>query len=816
MRRWLISGLLVVAALLLVGRVAADSYVDYLWFSSLGASERWSVQFGSQMLLTGASAALAIAFLFANLFTVRRSIVSLVLPRRLGNIEIGEEVPGKYLTQVAFAVAVLVGLLISFPRDGWMLFATARYAEPFLERDSVFEYDLSYFVNWLPFEQALFTWCLILLIAAALLVVFLYILTSSLKWERGHGFRATLYVRRHIGAIGAIALLVLAWSFRLEMFDSLLNGSGIEGAFTAADRQMINARTALSFVTMLVAFLFAWALWTDQVRLAFLCLTFVLVAALTTRGLYPLIVRESTPQADQADNERGYAAIRAGRTRRAFDVDAISPAEPAGMFFFPDMQAATAGTPAWDPTEFGTAATRGSDNGIPQGNPAYRIENGTQRIEAVIGPRTVAAGAVLSLTLVRGSSSEVLPDEVWRSANDAIVQMSDAVITEPGAALLVVADPFERVMAPRMTSVLTRVAHAWSRQDFRLLFSDLPEPSPTIVLHAGVRERIRRVAPFFEQDGAVTPIFDGDTLLWALPLYSHSDTYPLSHPVTIAGKKHRYFHHAATAIVNASTGGISIFPISEPDALTRTWMNAMPSLFANGRELRASVADQLPPVVDGAMAQAAAYALYSTRQDSVVGGALAYFADDTVENTPHRSLVHLPDLAPNATWIEPVLDANDRVHRLLLAVGGSSPRTYSLSFTPTTGWRDLTRRFDLVTDSIAAREEGDVSAGPIRAIPVANDIAYVRTTYLLSRSGEPTIAAVSIMQRDSLRTASSLHLAAQVKPAGQDDIVLTPAQFRSRVAQLHEQMQAALRAGDLQAFGRAFDALGALLSRSSR
>jgi uncharacterized membrane protein (UPF0182 family) len=85
-RRWLILVVAIVAILLIVGRTLAGVYADYLWYDSLGAVALWRTRLTAMIALRVGSAVGAGLFAFANLYAVRQSVVSLVLPRRLGNL----------------------------------------------------------------------------------------------------------------------------------------------------------------------------------------------------------------------------------------------------------------------------------------------------------------------------------------------------------------------------------------------------------------------------------------------------------------------------------------------------------------------------------------------------------------------------------------------------------------------------------------------------------------------------------------------------------------------------------------------------------
>ena len=118
-RRRIALAILAVAVLLLAGRAITGVYVDYRWYQAVGASEVWRAQITTSLWLRLASAAAATLFVFANLYAVRHSVVALVLPRRLANLEIGEEVPGRHLLLAAAVLSALCSSALALPHDVW-------------------------------------------------------------------------------------------------------------------------------------------------------------------------------------------------------------------------------------------------------------------------------------------------------------------------------------------------------------------------------------------------------------------------------------------------------------------------------------------------------------------------------------------------------------------------------------------------------------------------------------------------------------------------------------------------------------------------
>src|SRR5258708_13201818 len=112
-RRWVVVALVAVAGTLLAVRVAAGLYTGYEWYRGLGALSVWRARTSALLVLRLLGGAVATGFAFANCYAVRRSVVSLVLPRRVGNLDIGEEVSSRALTVAALLLALAIARTIA-------------------------------------------------------------------------------------------------------------------------------------------------------------------------------------------------------------------------------------------------------------------------------------------------------------------------------------------------------------------------------------------------------------------------------------------------------------------------------------------------------------------------------------------------------------------------------------------------------------------------------------------------------------------------------------------------------------------------------
>ena len=791
-RRWLLIALLVAAIALLVGRALAQIYTDYLWYASVGAADVWRARIASLTILRVVCATIATLFVFANLYAVRQSVVSLVLPRRVGNIEFGEEVPKPQLTWMAFGLSAIIGLAFAWTRRDWSEALGARIGQQFGETDPYFAVDLSFFVHRLPFELSLFNWMMTMTLIVIGLVILLYALTPSLRWEQG-GLYVSGYVRRHLAMLAGGLLLVLAWHYRLEMYTMLGAGGGVDGAFTSVDHRVgIPASLLMAIVTLGAGLTVLWAGWTGQLRLAFAALTGVIVAALAARQIAPFIANRSAT-GESSVRERPYEATRAGYTRRAFGVDRVALAD--SNVVFASLAEAAPFIAAFDEAVLTQVNERPTDAGA-----GWTVSD-SGLYAAVPSP----ISSVPALRVIAGFSDDGgMPLRIGQQGDAARAAPPLLFLADSAPRSLVLADSSGRIAAPSLESGASRLAHALAKQDFSLWLGTLPDPAPKLVSRRGVRDRVRAVAPFFAQGSTISPVWYGDSLVWTLELYSTAPTYPLSRRVLISGEQYSYFQHAATALVNATTGRLLLVSDSLADPIATTWMTRFPRLFARPGALPAALRRQLPPDVDGARAQAIAFGRYGMRGETDVARHLPddTGADSALAGTP-PPLIAFPRLGTSAT-ILPLLDRSERLRGLFIALGGSGHRSVWLpAREPAPLWNealDRLRATDTVSASLLVR-------GYVRAIPLANEIVLVQPRYDW-RGGSPRLMYVAALMGDSVRSAQSLAQLAGYQP---DTSRATPVAGRARALQLHEEMRRAMQRGDWTAYGRAFEQLGRVL-----
>ncbi|MDB4889949.1 MAG: hypothetical protein JWL61_1804 [Gemmatimonadetes bacterium] len=809
----MLAGAVIVAALvLLVGRWSAALYTDYLWYLSLGARDVWRAKVATTTVLTAASFVVVALFAFVNFYAVRQSVVSLVLPRRIANIEIGEEVPGKYLFLAVLVMSALVAALLTFPADQWHQALLAHMGRPFGETDPYFGADLGFFVYWLPFETAVHYWAIVVLVSIIVVVILLYALTPSLRWERGT-LHVSAYVRRHFTMLGAVLLLILAWSYRLGMYRLLAYGGGNGGVFTVVDHHVIVPATLLlSVVTMCAAIVVAWAGWTGQMRLAFGAVTTVILLSLVSRTIAPLVVRRSLDPGTQ--QEAAYLSTRLTFTRRAYGVFRMR-AETLGTGFTTAAEAASK-VAVWDAATLSRAAERlrrvrvvgdgAAWQTTPSGMAALLVEHGS---DAAPDSRDVWG---IDRFDPAASDERGLP---LRTPGSALASY-DLVVGEPAVydsapSYSVLSDSLKQLAGVEMVSTRSRLMHAWSLQNFRLLFGEIAADRPVMVRRRDVRERVEALVPFFVQGGEVVPLVAADSLYWVLELYSSASHYPLAQRFTVLGEERGYFQHAATALVHAASGRVRIVIDANPDPVAVSWLNYLPQLF-KPPVMPAAVRAMLPPLTDAARTQALAFAAAGMLGQTleVRHFALSDGADSSASREPERAVI--PTIGGvAAVW--PLLDSTERVRGVIAASGGAV-RVTSWIPMASDGARWVSVLDRLRASDTLLHESGTIRT-PVRVLPAAGRPLYVQPTFQLRPGYAPALTRVAAVQGDSVHAAATLAVALGATSRGATAQPSSTPDLRLRADSLYRVMREALGRGDWAAFGRAFDALGLALRVTS-
>jgi len=532
--------------------------------------------------------------------------------------------------------------------------------------------------------------------------------------------------------------------------------------------------------------------------------TAVLLIALLLRQGMPLLADSVDGGGDSVARERRYRDAGDSFTRRAYDADRVLAAGAADT-------AALTSTPLWDratiphtaPGSVGTLLAWQQGSGMPDAAVfnALRTPGLLPTWRAV--PFEVTSASPLR-SIAAGTGGALPP----------------IVVSDGGRGYAIVSDPARYIAAPSVASTSARLAHAWNQQNPRLVFGEVPHPSPVLITVRDVRDRVSLLAPMLQGGSHVMPLVHEDSLLWVLDLYAASVSYPLSDHVLLHGTEVAAAQFAATALVNAHTGRVMLVPEQDPPLLARRPLERLARHLVPLASLPESLRRSLPPRADALKLEGAFAARFGSRavQDDTAAftRAGARFGDLALVNgAPADSSLGVDDVVP--VWIPArrtfaltaaAIDARGVVQGVMLAPGGEDRRTRWRPSPRGTAYEGVLRGAQETSDSL--RQPGSLTGarrGSTRVLPGSGAPRFL-TPYFTLREGRPTQLA-AVLLTDGVRRGVAVDVpeaaALTWREGGRP---LAPG---TAAASLYQRMRAALQRGAWSEFGASFEALGRVL-----
>jgi uncharacterized protein UPF0182 len=595
-------GLLVVV--LVGGRWLALETAERAWAASIPGGSAYLTARDFARLVSGLLLVAGVAWATANLLVVYRSIGSMQLSRRLGDLEIVEAVPQPLLLAGTIAIGLVFGFLLTLGTgDWWMHAALASAAPTFGVTDPVLHRDVGYYLAQLPWALRLQQFALLAVSTATTVVVLLYAGIGSLRFRRWLPY-ANAHARAHLGLLLALLALTLTWD---ALLDPPATVAGLNGMITqrALDLRLPAAPVVAGFGLGAAGVSLVWGLRERPVLLVT-----AWGAWLVAWVLGFAVIPGPLPPAGSEAARVGLSdsALVAGQRRLeglAFGVSApVESAPPA----YSTPEVAVAALPVWDePRVIAAAARRDGTGGreVP--------------VAAALTPRPPRAGRPAWVVAFRPApdSTSSGPTRDWAAlhrypgarAGRPIAAIEDDTALDfsplptrdsvswfgPGFTEFGVA-PADTWPALRRSGIALvgwwrRTALAWALQSPALARAETD--GVLLLWRRDVAARIARLAPFATFDDPV-PVVADSGLWWVAYGYVASEAFPLVRPVVGGGRATRYLRSALVATVQAASGDTRFYLAPGADSLAAAWARLLAPLIRPLASLPAAVRTQLP------------------------------------------------------------------------------------------------------------------------------------------------------------------------------------------------------------------------------
>lgn len=575
-------GAALLVAALVGGRWLALETAERAWAQSIAGGEVYLAARGLARLMQVAVFVLALAWGTLNFFHVYRAIGSVQMPRRLGNLEIVEAVPRRLLLGATLASGLVYGIVLSWGTDHWWLAATLASAPPrFGVTDPILERDLGYYVAGLPWAATLQGTVLLAAVTGAVLVGLLYLGIGSLQ-VRGGRASVSPRARAHLGILLACVAAALGWGAMLDPAEVV---AGLHGP---PDRAALSIRipgasvvVAVAVAAVLLSLAWAWRGWGNAVAGAWGAL-FACAAAVYV--VMPAVVRAARRG---ATGPAPYEVERGRLERLAVGMERFAEEAPPA---FPSAEAALAALHVWDADRVAGTAGRPGAAAEPWPGRAWLVVPGPA--PRANDPTGAAPGWA---ELHRGASARSGPPLVAVELDTALAMRSlpgadSAIWFGPGLDQFAVAHPdtwpAARVAGISLAGWWRRTALAWALQSPELARAETD--GLALLWRRDPRKRLERLLPFATFDPP-TPVATDGELWWMTYGQVASETFALTRPVAFDGRPVRYLRAGLVGTVHAGTGETRVYLAPGYDSLSAAWSRWFAPLI--------QPPDSLPPAI---------------------------------------------------------------------------------------------------------------------------------------------------------------------------------------------------------------------------
>jgi hypothetical protein len=652
-------GFVVVAVMAILFFTLLDFFTDLAWFQALGVTSVHWKRLGSEWILLLVAWIIATAVMIANWWFALRMGGSgqMTVPwfraqdsqgrsqGQLGAEPTTVTIAGRVAGVLLAALALGLGFLFASPaRAMWLTALTSFQVTSFGSVDPILGRDLSFYVfrlPWLRFLQSWFLWLVLVSLAGAFLVYLagysaerltakIRVVGVSQPW-----LRFPRAAERHLLALGAIALALIAWGYLLGVPNLLYSTAGAAYGASYAD---VHAQLPVQYLLAGIAFLGAVSLLVSMfIRVRWLPYAVVgtwLVVALLGGSLYPTLVQRLVVVPNELNREREFIANTIEFTRKAYGLANVVEAdfeiseEPAALDLAAN-ESTIKNIRLWDYRPL--LRTYGqlqeirlyyafSDVDVDRyqlGDDYRQVTLAAREIAHDELPQTAQTWVNRHLVYTHGQGvvlspvNEVLEEglpNLWLRDIPPQASFPELELTRPEIYFGELTDDYVIVNTEeqeldypsgdqnvyttyqgsggvQLDSFLKRLAYAVRLGSSQIVLSNSITPESRLLWQRSIQDRVRAVAPFLEYDADPYPVIVDGRLVWLLDAYTVTDRYPYSEPIGTSLGRLNYIRNSVKVAMDAYEGNLVFYLIDPGDPLVATYASIFPDLFRPVEEM---------------------------------------------------------------------------------------------------------------------------------------------------------------------------------------------------------------------------------------
>ena len=641
--------------LLLFSSGIAGFYTDYLWFDDLGVSQVFTGVLRARLLLVGIFLLTAFLLVWGNLRVAEG--LGPRGPRRGPEDEMVQryrEAVGSHGGKVRLVVAGTLALLLAGGVGGrWEQFLLFRNQVPFGTDDQQFRRDVSFYVFDLPFRTFVVNWLLFALILTTLVTSAFHYLNGGIRLQVAQQRGASPQVKAHISVLLAAIAFVKAYGYWLERFELVYSERGFaQGAFYTDVKARLPALGLLTLISVAAGVLLLANIYRRGFALPAVSIGLWLFVTVLVGSAYPAIIQQFRVKPAENRLETPYIQRNIDATRAAFGLTDVevrgfdyteAPGAVTGETLQDDV-ATVRNIRLWDPNERLARVTWQQQQSFRPYYQVLDVDVDRYRMDEQANPTQVVVAT-------RELKPTELPQDNWVNRHLAYTHGYGAVLApanavtpdgfpdyslkdlpptgtpqleqpriyvgeqgdESGAndyAIVRTKQPeidFQRpdgsdetsqyagTTGVELGSAARRLAFAVRYREVNVLTSPFITDESKVLYVRGVKERVRKVAPFLTLDNDPYPVVTPDKrIVWIVDAYTTSSRYPYSQSVGARGSLTgvNYARNSVKAAVDAYDGTVTLYAIDGNDPVLKAYSKTFPGLFTDPASLTGAEADE--------------------------------------------------------------------------------------------------------------------------------------------------------------------------------------------------------------------------------
>ena len=606
-------------------------YTKLLWFRSVGFTPVFWTIFLTKAIVSVCFGALFLVIMGTNLYIARRlgertRGMGPHLLEELAQAPISPKDIDRMLIFIAIALSIGSGFLGLLQ---WDIVLKFLYQEPFGGTDPIFQLDIGYYVFSLPLYRFIRNWLFSCFIITSATVVLLYLNDNAIRLIGSRSIEIVPRVRTHIFILGAILLLVLAWSYRLSMFNLLHTPRGIifGAAYTDSNVKLF-AYHILIWASLACALIFLANIWLNNMRLALFGISAIFVISAVLGGIVPELIQQFIVKPTELAKEKPYLAYSIDFTSRAYNLDKIEERDfPASETLTADAIARNEQTidniRLWDPRPIKDTYGQLQEIRLYYNFPGVDIDrywfDGHYR-------QTFISGRELAVSQLPEAARTWVNEHVIYTHGYGVVMSPVTRITDDGLPELIIKDippvssvnieitrpeiyygeealdyafvktrerefdypkgdkneytTYQGQGGVQIDSLLKRLAFTWQFRAPNIFFSTYITSESRILFNRRIAQMNRLVAPFLKYDSDPYLVISEGKLFWIQDAYTTTDMYPYSQRYSNQpGRNFNYIRNSAKIVIDAYDGMMTLYLADPSDPIIKTYARIFPGLF---------------------------------------------------------------------------------------------------------------------------------------------------------------------------------------------------------------------------------------------